>query len=39
MIGGLVPLIKAGRDRHTVESTWWLEILWFRVRLRIEVVR
>lgn len=39
MIGGLVPLVKAGRDRHTVENTWWLEVTWLRVQLRIQVVR
>lgn len=39
MIGGLIPYLRAGRDRHAVESTWWLEVTWLRARLRIEVVR
>jgi hypothetical protein len=39
MVGGLVPLIQGGRDRHAVETTWWVEITWLRTRLRWEICR
>lgn len=39
MIGGAIPLIRAGRERHVVETTWWADITWLRTRLRIEVTR
>jgi hypothetical protein len=39
VIGGLIPLVKAGRDRHAVENTWWIEITWLRVLLRAEATR
>jgi hypothetical protein len=38
-VGGPIPLIQAGRDRHMTESTWWVQITWLRVRVRMEVTR
>jgi hypothetical protein len=36
MMGGLIPYVRAGRDRHTVETTWWVDVTWLRSRLRVE---
>jgi hypothetical protein len=38
-MGGLVPLVRVGRDRHAVESTWWVDVTWLRTVVRVEVVR
>jgi hypothetical protein len=38
MMGGLIPMVRAGRDRHTVQTTWWVEVTWLRCQIRVEVV-
>lgn len=38
-MGGIIPLFQVGRDRYTVESTWWAEITWLRMRVRMELTR
>lgn len=38
MVGGAIPLVRAGRDRHTVETTWWVEVTWLRCQVRVEAV-
>lgn len=39
MIGGLIPLLRVGYERHAVERTWWIDVTWFRTGVRIEIVR
>lgn len=38
-MGGWIPLLSAGRERHAVESTVWIELVWCRVRFRWEATR